>query len=155
MAAIKVKYAQITDTSLSKSPLQRLPQGYQHSLHRIPIKMMPLGSEAGRADARHSVKLVTYIRRNVPLGKETAKGISQFIFLFFSVFPDSKTQQLSLVPYPSHPPGEGRKKEGMNQVCEHMWFCFFFFHRYNECVTGISWCEGGDFPFTVRQFLRI
>ena len=48
--------------------------------------MIPLGSKAGRGDTRHAVKLATYRHGNLPPGKETAKGIPQFIFFFFSVF---------------------------------------------------------------------
>lgn len=47
--------------------------------------MIPWGRKAGRGDTRQNIKSDTYTQQNLPGGKDTAKGISQFIFLFFSL----------------------------------------------------------------------
>lgn len=127
MDAIKVKYAQITETPLQKNPLQRSPKGYQHSFHIILIKMIPLGKKAGRGDTRHNIKSDTYTHWNLPRGKETAKGISQFIFLFFSLSLIAITSSFHW--FPTLLAQLGRERKGY--VCRRVGVWYFFSDFYN------------------------
>lgn len=78
------------------------------------MKMIPLGSKAARGNTRHSIKLVTLHTLKFASGKRDSSGnFSIYFFILFCLL-DNNNKQLSLVPYPSHPTGEGRGKEGMD-----------------------------------------